>query len=175
MGKTARTADTAAYASHTFDKVAIQNVFALFKQGYAAFFDTVAHDGLKVEFDILLFKTLNHRIGKTAGTGEYSAEIRCVIKHVFAEGVDIEITAIEKCLQFFKGHNRIHIGFYALKLSFCLFSGARTDKYDLCILILALDILRQCTHRRKVVGYQRKQCGESGFDILNECGTAGAG
>ena len=52
--------------------------------------------------------------------------------------------------------------------------GNQTIEYDLCVFVGLLDVFGKSNHRRRIVGYERKELRERGLDVSHECGTAGA-
>ena len=124
VGKTAGTTDATAGARHTFDEVGVEEVFAFFEEGYAAFFYAVAGAGLEVEVYVLFFETFGDRVGETAAAGEDSAEVGGVVEDAFVEGGDVYVAAVEERLEFFKSHSRVDVWLHGVLLDFEFLGGA---------------------------------------------------
>ena len=124
VGQTSSSADTAAHACHSFDEVGVEELFAFFEEGYAAFFYAVAGAGLGVEVYVLFFETFGDRVGETAAAGEDSAEVGGVVEDAFVEGGDVYVAAVEERLKFFKSHSRVYVWLHGVLLDFEFLGGA---------------------------------------------------
>ena len=99
VGQTAGTADAAADAGHTFDKVCVELALALFEKSHSAGLDSVAGNGFKLEILLtVLLESLCHGVGKASAAGENSSEIGGVVKHALKGGY-VDVLAVEKRLK----------------------------------------------------------------------------
>ena len=175
MGQTARTADTTADTSHTLNEVAVKDTLIELKQSHTARLDTVADNGLDLEVNSLLLKSLCRGIGKTAASCKDTAEVGCVVKVALLKAGEVEVTAVKECLKLLVGEDAVNPGLNLLKLCLCLLCGTGANKDNLCIGGMLLDVLCKHNHGRHIVGNLINKAGECGLDISYKCGTAGAG
>ena len=172
VSETTCAADAAAETSHTFDKVDVGKVFALFEKGDTTFVDTVARARFEVKVDVLLFERLRQGIAETAASCKDSSKVRSVVEDAFCKRGDVHIFAVEKGLQFLKSEYGIDVGFDFFVEDFRFLGGARTYKHDFCAGRGVLDVLGNHSHRRKVVRDMFDHIREVLFDIRHERGTA---
>ena len=79
VGQTAGTADAAADAGHTFDKVCVELALALLRRAIRQSLDSVAGNGFKLEILLtVLLESLCHGVGKASAAGENSSEIEAL-------------------------------------------------------------------------------------------------
>ena len=91
VSKASGSADTAADARHTLDKVGIEQILRLLEQSDLALLDTVAGTRLKLKIGIaVLAQALCDSIRQTAAAGKNSAVVGGIIKNTILERGDVD-------------------------------------------------------------------------------------